>query len=222
MNSQPQQKTQNSHNADQSGDPANQPRGVFIVFEGGEGSGKSTQAAILAEKRSALLTRQPGGTQIGASIRELLLHNSDEPVGMRAEALLMAADRAHHVQYMIEPALRSGRDVICDRFMGSSIAYQGGGREMDLEEVAQLSRFAIAETEADLTILLDVPVEVGMARVGETKDKLESLGVAFHQRVRDTYLKLAQEQPNWVVIDGTLEKDSVTEQILSQISQHLD
>lgn len=213
-----QQPTRLESNTAQIGDTANQPRGLFIVFEGGEGSGKSTQAAILAEKRNALLTRQPGGTQIGTSIRELLLHNSDEPVGMRAEALLMAADRAHHVQYLIEPALLRGQDVICDRFVGSSLAYQGGGREMALEDIAQLSRFAIAETEADLTILIDVPVEVGMARVGDTKDKLESLGIAFHQRVRETYLQLAEEQPNWVVIDGTSEKDAVTEEISQIIS----
>lgn len=197
-------------------------RGCFIVFEGGEGSGKSTQAAIIAKQRDALLTRQPGGTQVGRSIRDLLLHEKQshgEVVASRAEALLMAADRAHHVQYLIEPALAAGRDVICDRFMGSSLAYQGGGRQLNIDEIAALSTFAIGDTKADLTILIDVPVELGMERIGADRDKLESLGFAFHQRVRDTYLTLAKKLDNWVVIDGTSPVAQVTEAVNEAISK---
>lgn len=186
-------------------------RGTFVVFEGGEGSGKSTQAALLAERTGAVLTRQPGGTSIGMRIRELLL--SPDTVGLsdRAEALLMAADRAQHVAELIEPTLASGGDVICDRFMASSLAYQGAGRSLGVDAVAELSLFAIDGLTPDVVFLLDVPVDVSRSRVGDVQDRLERLDDDFHQRVRTTFNALAAEHSDhWVVIDGTRPVDEVT------------
>lgn len=186
-------------------------RGTFVVFEGGEGSGKSTQAALLAERTGAVLTRQPGGTAIGMRVRELLL--SPDTVGLsdRAEALLMAADRAQHVAELIEPTLASGTDVICDRYMASSLAYQGAGRSLGVEAVTELSLFAIDGLTPDVVFLLDVPVDVSRSRVGDVQDRLERLDDDFHDRVRSTFNELAAGHPDrWVVIDGTLPVDEVT------------
>ena len=149
---------------------SNQAR--FIAFEGGEGSGKSTQARRIADARGALLTRQPGGTEIGASIRELLLSPSTQGLSDHAEALLMAADRAQHVAEMIQPALAAGRDVVCDRYVSSSLAYQGAGRNLGIDAVLALSEFAVGETWPDLNVLLDVPPEIGLGRIDGPPDRL--------------------------------------------------
>lgn len=191
-----------------------QGQGRFIAFEGGEGSGKSTQARRIAGARGALLTRQPGGTEIGSSIRQLLL--SPETLGLsdRAEALLMAADRAQHVDQMIRPALDSGQDVICDRYVSSSLAYQGAGRMLGIEPVLSLSQFAVGDTWPDLNVLLDVPVEVGHSRLGGPPDRLEQQGGGFHDRVRQTFLDLANATPQqWLVLDGSLPLDEVSAQL---------
>ncbi|HAY69484.1 MAG: dTMP kinase [Acidimicrobiaceae bacterium] len=178
--------------------------GRFIAFEGGEGSGKSTQARRVAEARGALLTRQPGGTEIGASIRELLLSPDTTGLSDRAEALLMAADRAQHVDQMIRPALEAGQDVICDRYVSSSLAYQGAGRALGIDAVLGLSEFAVGDTWPDVNVLLDVPASVGLARIDGPPDRLEQQGVGFHERVRETFLALAATNPDrWLVIDGT-------------------
>lgn len=178
--------------------------GRFVAFEGGEGSGKSTQARRIADARGALLTRQPGGTEIGASIRELLLSPDTAGLSDRAEALLMAADRAQHVDEMIRPALLAGRDVICDRYVSSSLAYQGAGRSLGIEPVLGLSEFAVDDVWPDLNVLLDVPVDVGLARIDGPPDRLEQQGDGFHDRVRQTFLDLAAASPDrWLVIDGT-------------------
>lgn len=178
--------------------------GRFIAFEGGEGSGKSTQAQRVAEARGAVLTRQPGGTEIGASIRELLLSPDTAGLSNRAEALLMAADRAQHVDQMIRPALEAGQDVICDRYVSSSLAYQGAGRSLGIAAVLGLSEFAVGDTWPDLNVLLDVPVTVGLARIDGPPDRLEQQGDGFHERVRETFLALAAASPDrWLVIDGT-------------------
>lgn len=195
-------------------------RGTFVVFEGGEGSGKSTQAARLAEARGALLTRQPGGTAIGAQVRELLL--SPDTVGLdpRAEALLMAADRAQHVAETIRPALAAGTDVICDRYMASSMAYQGAGRELGIDEVRALSEFAVDGLLPDVVFLLDVPVDVSRERVGAVQDRLEREPDGFHERVRSAFSSIADNHPQrWVRIDGTQTVEQVRAQIAATMKE---
>ena len=189
-------------------------RGRFIAFEGGEGSGKSTQARRIATARDALLTRQPGGTEIGASIRALLLSPETAGLSDRAEALLMAADRAQHVDQMIRPALEAGTDVICDRYVSSSLAYQGAGRALGIPEVLRLSEFAVGDTWPDLNVLLDVPVEVGLGRIDGPPDRLEQVGDGFHDRVRQAFLALAAATPDqWLVIDGTQPVEAVSAEL---------
>ena len=188
--------------------------GRFIAFEGGEGSGKSTQARRIAEARGALLTRQPGGTEIGSSIRKLLLSPDTKGLSDRAEALLMAADRAQHVEELIAPALAAGRDVICDRYVSSSLAYQGAGRGLGIDQVLALSSFAVGDTWPDLNVLLDVPVDVGLGRIDGPPDRLERVGDGFHDRVRDTFRALAAASPeNWLVIDAAQPVDIVAAEL---------
>lgn len=190
-----------------------------MVFEGGEGSGKSTQASRLAERRGALLTRQPGGTAIGSQVRELLLSSDTTGLSGRAEALLMAADRAQHVEEMIRPTLLSGRDVVCDRYLASSLAYQGAGRELGVEPVRSLSAFAVDGVMPDVVFLLDVPVDVSRARIGADRDRLEREPDTFHERVRQAFLSLAAAEPEvWVVIDGTRSVDEISAQIDAAVS----
>lgn len=193
----------------------------FVVFEGGEGSGKSTQAKRIAAARDALLTRQPGGTEIGASIRALLLGNATVGLSDRAEALLMAADRAQHVHELIRPSLDAGRDVVCDRYVGSSLAYQGAGRELGVDQVRALSTFAIDGAEPDLVLLLDVPVDVGLGRIDGEPDRLEKLAREFHERVRAAYLALAAADPTWVVIDATQSVDEVANAVDAALRDRL-
>lgn len=183
--------------------------GRLIVFEGGEGSGKSTQAARVADRLDAVLTRQPGGTEIGASIREMLLSTSTTGLSDRAEALLMAADRAQHVDELIRPTLQSGRDVVCDRYFASSIAYQGAARGLGIDEVRALSMFAVGEVLPNLVVLLDVPVELGLGRSTGATDRFEMQDVGFHQRVRETFVALSASEPNWAVVDATASVDEV-------------
>lgn len=183
------------------------PRGRFIALEGGEGSGKSTQAALLAASIGALCTVEPGGTPVGERIRSIVLDPGLAPLAARAEALLMAADRAQHVAEVIEPALAAGRHVVTDRFEGSSLAYQGYGRGLDLDELRRLSRWASGGLVPDLVVLLDVPVEVAAARLAErggALDRFEGEDGAFHERVAAGFRELAAADPErWVVVDGT-------------------
>lgn len=182
------------------------PRGRFIVFEGGEGCGKSTQARLLAERMDALLTRQPGGTDIGRRIRSMVLSGLDdgeEILTDRAEALLMAADRAQHVETVIEPALRSGRHVVCDRYIGSSIAYQGYGRGLDVDVIRSISGWASGGLWPDLTVLLEVSEETARERVGTARDRIEAAGADFHRRVLVGFSEQADDEEDWwVTIDG--------------------
>jgi len=181
--------------------------GRFIAFEGGEGSGKSTQAALLASRLGALLTREPGGTPLGRHIRQLVL-GPDVPdqVDIRAEALLLAADRAQHVSSVIRPTLLSGRDVVSDRYAASSLAYQGYGRSLPVADIRWLSDWASNGLWPDLVILLDVPAELATERLatsGVGPDRLESAGDEFHRRVADGFGALAAENPEtWRVVDG--------------------
>jgi dTMP kinase len=188
----------------------------FIAFEGGEGSGKSTQAARLAASMGALLTREPGGTAVGERIRSLVLGPCVGGLGARAEALLLAADRAEHVSTVVRPALASGRDVVSDRYAGSSLAYQGYGRGLPLAEVRWLSDWASGGLWPDLVILLDVSLEEVLARkraAGVALDRLESEGVEFHSRVMSGFRELAASDPSWVVVDGSGSVDSVFAQV---------
>lgn len=178
--------------------------GSFIVLEGGEGSGKSTQAALLADALGAVLTREPGGTRLGAALRDLLLEDAGGAPSDRTEALLMAADRAQHVAELIRPALSDGRHVVCDRYLGSSVAYQGHGRGLDPGWVEQLSRWAVDDLLPDLVVLLDLDEEVASARTGRPRDRIEAAGSAFHRRVRSGFLTQAEADPDrWVVLDGS-------------------
>ena len=196
--------------------------GRLIVFEGGEASGKSTQAARLAGRLGARSTREPGGTALGAQLRTVLLDRSAMQVDERAEALLMAADRAQHVIEVVEPALSSGGDVICDRFVGSSLAYQGYGRGLDVEEIRRLSAFATGGLEPDLVILLDLAPDVASGRIERAPDRIETAGAEFHARVRAGYLALAEADPKrWVVIDASRPVDEVTETINTVVDQRL-
>ena len=188
--------------------------GRFIAFEGGEGSGKSTQAARLAARLGALLTHEPGDTPLGAAVRAVLLDAADLDITPRAEALLMAADRAQHVTEVIRPALASGRTVVTDRFTPSSIAYQGYGRQLDPREVAELSAWATQDLQPDLVLLLEVPLSVSQQRTGGARDLLEAAGPEFHRRVHDGSLQQAITDPErFAVIDGTEGEDAVADAV---------
>lgn len=177
-------------------------RGIFVTIEGIEGAGKSTLARALGERlRSlgleALVTREPGGTPFGDEIRRLLLESKD--MSDRAELLLFEAARAQHVDEVIKPGLRSGSVVICDRYTDSSIAYQGSARGIAFDVIDQLNRFASDNLEPDVTILLDLPAEIGLARQ-EKLDRISAEGISFHESVRCGYLDLAKADPERFMI----------------------
>jgi dTMP kinase len=195
-------------------------QGRFVALEGGEGAGKSTQAARLAERLDAVLTREPGGTPTGKAIRELLLDPSTVGLDDRTEALLMAADRAQHVAEVVRPALAGGRHVVSDRYVGSSLAYQGFGRGLPVDEVRRLSAWATRGLEPDLVVLLDVPETVAATRVGDRPDRLEAAGEDFHRRVAAGYRALAAADPaRWVVVDGSGDQDDVEAAVWSAVTE---
>lgn len=180
--------------------------GVFVAFEGGDGAGKSTQsrllgAALEAVGREVLLTREPGGTELGAAIRQVLLHG--DHVAPRAEALLFAADRAHHVATVVRPALRRGAVVLTDRYIDSSIAYQGVARALRHDEIRDISLWAVEGLLPELTVLLDVTAAEGRARRGGVHDRLEREDDTFHDAVRAGYRQLAERDPaRYLVLDA--------------------
>jgi len=182
--------------------------GLFVAFEGGEGSGKSTQITLLAQRlraggREVVTTFEPGGTVVGAAIRQVLLSRDTQGLAPRAEALLFAADRAQHVDTLVRPALRRGAVVLTDRYMDSSIAYQGAGRELSVDEIRKLSEWATDELLPDLTVLLDVDPVTGLQRAAGETDRLEAEPLQFHNRVRQHFLALAAAEPNrYVVLDA--------------------
>lgn len=190
---------------------------LFVALEGGEASGKSTQVRRLAARLGAVQTREPGGTPIGARIRAVLLDPANR-MADRTEALLMAADRAQHVAEVVRPELAAGRHVVTDRYAGSSLAYQGFGRGLPLEEVRQLSHWASGGLWPDLTVLLDVPFELAAQRQVGTLDRLEAAGEDFHRRVVEGFRALAAAEPDrWVVVDGTRAPDEVEADIWSAV-----
>ena len=180
-------------------------RGRLIALEGIDGCGKSTQALRLSERLGGVLTFEPGATKLGATLRRLLLDRDQPPVSGRAEALLMAADRAQHVAEVVMPALEAGSWVVTDRFSASTLAYQGYGRELDRSELSRLIGWATAGLQPDLTVLIDVPVALATERRGGTAgDRLEVEGDAFRRRVADGYRRLAAGTlAPWLVVDGT-------------------
>lgn len=199
--------------------------GFFITFEGGDGSGKSTQSRLLAEwleseGRTVLTTREPGGTELGIELREIVLHRRGEIVP-RAEALIYAADRAHHVATKVRPAIARGEIVIQDRYLDSSVAYQGVGRGLGAEEVRTVSLWATEGLLPDLTILLDLDEALGRDRLtaARTKyDRLEAEQHEFHARVRAAYLELAAAEPErFLVLDATGEVETIAAAIRDRV-----
>jgi dTMP kinase len=204
---------------------------LFIAFEGGEGSGKSTQierlrATLAAQGHPVFATHEPGATSVGKAIRALLLE-TDERITPRSEALLFAADRAHHVETEIRPKLAAGQHVLCDRYIDSSIAYQGTGRALSPAEVARVSEWATEGLVPDLTVLLDIPPEQGLARVGDRTwaagpDRLEREQLAFHQRVRDGFLALARQHPDrYLILDATRPVEQLAAEIAAAVQDRL-
>lgn len=203
--------------------------GVFITFEGGDGAGKTTQLQLLVSwleehGHSYVLTREPGGTDVGLELRDIILHRKGF-LAPRAEALLYAADRAHHVHTVVRPALERGDVVVQDRFFDSSVAYQGAGRVLSETEVRDLSLWAVENLRPDLTIVLDVPADVARARRDSTRDvydRLEAEADDFHERVREAYRRLADEEPERIVIiDGQLPADQIHQQVIDRVGKLL-
>ncbi|GAB3491586.1 dTMP kinase [Flexivirga lutea] len=196
---------------------------MFIAFEGGDGAGKTTQIELLRERLAAVgydvvVTREPGGTELGADIRQVLLHGGD--VAPRAEALLFAADRAHHIATVVRPALRRGAVVLQDRYIDSSVAYQGAGRELDPLEIKRLSLWATQDLVPDLTVLLDVTPQDGRRRRGQVHDRLESEQDDFHARVREHYLQLAAAEPGrYLVVDASLPREEIAAIVAERVGR---
>lgn len=195
--------------------------GLFIAFEGGDGAGKSTQVALLraaleAAGRTVTVTRQPGGTTLGRQIRDLVLHG--DHVAPRAEALLFAADKAHHVDQLIRPALDRGEVVLTDRYTDSSVAYQGAGRDLGAQEIHDLNMWAVDDLVPDLTVVVDVSAAEGRRRRGDVHDRLEAEEDTFHEAIRAHYLAMAQGNPQrYVVVDGTLGPDEIHAQVVERL-----
>ena len=197
--------------------------GRLLALEGIDGSGKSTQARALAAALGARLTHEPGATPLGATLRRLLLSPEAPPIALRTEALLMAADRAEHVAAVVAPALAAGEWVVSDRFSGSTLAYQGYGRGLDTAELARLVDWATAGLAPDLSILVDVPVDVAQRRLARSApDRLERLGPAFAQLVRQGFVALAAADPaHWVVVDGTSDRTALSARILALVHERV-
>jgi len=196
--------------------------GVFVVFEGGEGAGKTTQARVLArrlqrEGHPAVLIREPGGTSLGESLRRRLKGRSD--VTPLAELLLFMAARAQLVEEVIAPRLRAGGSVVCDRFSASTLAYQGYGRGLSLETIAELNQVATGGLQPDLNVLLNIPVASGFARKRDGgKDTFESQATDFHEQVREGYLQIAGGDPDrWLVLDGVKPKGAISGQVWKKV-----
>ena len=199
-------------------------KGLFITFEGGDGCGKTTQIKLLDEYLQSrgyktLLTREPGSKGLGVKLREILL-NYDGEVSSTCESFLFLADRAQHVDCIIKPALQEDVIVLCDRHTDSTVAYQGYGRGLDIEQIRNLNKIATGGLIPDLTIVLDVDVETSQSRVGKEKDRMESAVIEFFERVRKGFLDIAKQEPERVkVVDSTQSIEEVHKQILELIGR---
>ena len=199
-------------------------KGLFITFEGGDGCGKTTQIKLIDEfLRSkgykTLLTREPGSKGLGVKLREILL-NYDGEVSPTCESFLFLADRAQHVDCIIKPALKEGVIVLCDRHTDSTVAYQGYGRGLDLDQIHKLNNIATSGLKPNLTIVLDVDVETSQKRVGNEKDRMESAGIEFFERVRKGFLEIAKQEPNRVkVVDSTQSIEEIHKQIVELVQK---
>lgn len=199
--------------------PEPRSTGLFVVFEGGDGVGKSTQARLLAEwlessGLTVVLTHEPGGSPIGADIRRLLLSTGEHPPSARTEALLYAAERAEHIHSVVRPALQRGAVVVSDRYLDSSVAYQGVGRDLGADRVEDLNRWATAQLRPDLTVLLDLAPEPALERLSDPADRLESEPLDFHERVRAAFHDLAARDPqHYLVLDAGRPADQVQQDV---------
>ena len=209
------------------GDRVSRHPGVFLSLEGGEGAGKSTQARLLAiwlrdQGYDVVTTHEPGATKVGMRLRALLLDTAHAGLSSRAETLMYAADRAEHVQAVIIPALERGAIVVTDRYVDSTLAYQGAGRQLPVTEIAELNRWATGGLKPDLTILLDLPPLMGLGRRLSSADRLESEPVEFHQRVRNGFLALANAEPDrYLVLDAARPEVDVSRDIQQRVRELL-
>ena len=198
-------------------------KGLFISFEGIDGCGKSTQIKMLCSyfkdrNKEFLMVREPGGTDISEQIRKILLHSHDQEISDRTEALLMTGSRAQLIDEKILPFLNQDKIVIADRFLDSTLAYQGGGRELDLNLLIDLNNFATNNTFPDITFFIDIEPEIGAKRSGSSKDRIESAGLEFQSRVRQSYIKLSTLfNDRYLTLDGNLEKKIIHKKIVSHL-----
>lgn len=198
--------------------------GLFITFEGGDGCGKTTQIELLdkylrGKGFNTLLTREPGAKGLGVKLREILL-NYDGEVSPNCESFLFLADRAQHVDCIIKPALEEGKIILCDRHTDSTVAYQGYGRGLDISRIENLNDIATSGLKPDLTIVLDVDVKTSMQRVGKEKDRMESAGIEFFERVRQGFLEIAKKEPDRVkVINSSDTIENIHKQILELVEK---
>ena len=199
-------------------------QGLFITFEGPDGCGKTTQMNLLAQYfekkgKKVVLTREPGGKGLGEKVREILL-NYDGEVSDRCESFLFLADRAQNIDIIVKPAVKQGEIVLCDRHIDSTVAYQGYGRGLDINEINMLNNLATGGKKPDLTLVFDVDVETSMKRVGKEKDRMESAGIDFHNRVRNGYLELATQEPDRIkVLDATKTIEEIHEKVIEIIEK---
>ncbi len=199
-------------------------KGLFITFEGADGCGKTTQMKLLAEYlqkqgHDVVLTREPGGKGLGEKVREILL-NYDGEVSDRCESFLFLADRAQNIDIIVNPAVEAGKIVLCDRHTDSTVAYQGYGRGLDLDRINLLNNIAVNGRKPDLTFVFDIDTETSMKRVGKEKDRMENAGIEFHNRVREGYLKIAQQEPERIkVIDASKSIEEIHKEVLNKIAK---
>lgn len=199
-------------------------QGLFITFEGPDGCGKTTQMKLLAEYfekkgKEVVLTREPGGKGLGEKVREILL-NYDGEVSDRCESFLFLADRAQNIDIIVNPAVKEGKIVLCDRHIDSTVAYQGYGRGLNIDRINMLNNLATNGKKPDLTLVFDVDVETSMKRVGKEKDRMESAGIDFHNRVRKGYLELANQEPKRIkVLDATKSIEEIHKDVINILAE---